>query len=101
MTFEFLNPTGCRTSRPPLRGRPGPMWPSSPRHLGRLGRSPLERRAAGTGFWLRTPVVTANSNSPRTAAMRRFSVAGAGPRRSASRMTFAPALGLGWACQAR
>ncbi|HEV2257032.1 MAG TPA: hypothetical protein VGS06_28190 [Streptosporangiaceae bacterium] len=75
---------GCRTSRPPLRGRPGPTCPSRPR---RAGRRPVDRRAAGTGFSARTPVITTNSNSPRTAAIRRFIVAGAAPRPAPSRTT--------------
>ena len=43
-----------------------------------------------------TPVITANSKSPRTAAMRRFCVAGAAPRRSDNRTTVEPAVRLGW-----
>jgi hypothetical protein len=52
------------------------MCPNRPR---RLGRSPVDRRAAGTGFSARTPVITANSNRPRTAAIHRFIVAGIAP----------------------
>ncbi len=38
----------------------------------------VARRAAGTGFDRRSPHITRYSNNPRTAATRRFIVAGAG-----------------------
>src|SRR5664280_1977578 len=53
------------------------MCPSGPR---RFARSPVERRAAGTGLSARKPLITAYSNSPRTAPTRRFIDAGAAPR---------------------
>ena len=70
---------GARTNRPaPRPDRPGPRWPSRPR---RCARTPVERRAAGTGFCAHTPATTAYSNNPRTAAIRRFIVAEAAPVR--------------------
>jgi hypothetical protein len=49
----------------------------------------------------RTPAITAYSNNPRTAAIRRFIVAGAGPRRSVRRTTFSFSLRLDFACQSK
>lgn len=74
------------------------MWPNIPRAL---GRNPVERRAAGTGLSARAPETTAYSNNPRTAAMRRFIVAGAGPRRADRRTTFWPTLLAALACQSK
>lgn len=54
-----------------MRGLPVETWPSRPR---RLARAPLDRRAVGTGFASQTPEITANSNSPRSAAIRWFIV---------------------------
>jgi hypothetical protein len=49
---------------------------------------------------LRAPASTAYSNSPRTAAIRRFIVAGAAPRRSRSATTTRPGVpGRGADCQ--
>jgi hypothetical protein len=62
---------GCRTSRPPARGRPGPRCPSGPRAT---GRSPCPRRGEGTGLSVRIPVITRYSNNARTAATRRLIV---------------------------
>jgi hypothetical protein len=53
------------------------------------------RRGEGTGLVATTPVITANSNRPLTAQIRRFIVAGAAPRHSASRTTVEPAVDLG------
>lgn len=64
-------------------------------------RSPLLRRAAGTELVITTPVITANSNCPRTAVIRQFCVAGAAPRRSDERTNIEPAARLGRACQSR
>ena len=89
---------GWRTSRPPVRWRLGEICPSSPR---RFGRRPDARRAAGTGLSERTPVCSAYSNNARTAAIRRFMVAGAAPRRSERRTTLAPAVDLVSACHSR
>ena len=68
---------GWRTSRPPDRGPHRDMTQQTVA----LPRSPDVRRAAGTGLSARAPTITRCSNRPRTAAMRRFIVAGAGPRR--------------------
>lgn len=54
-----------------------------------------ERRPDG-----RRPLITACSNRPRTAAIRRFIVAGAAPRRADSRTTRRPAV-AGCCCQSR
>ena len=61
----------------------------------------MDRRAAGTGFSARAPVITANSNRPRTAAIRRFIVAGIAPRVAPSRTTACPAVLTGRCCQSR
>ena len=58
------------------------------------------RRADGTGLSARIPAMTANSNNARTAAIRRFIVAGAGPRQAASGTTRTPRIDLG-RCQSR
>jgi hypothetical protein len=60
-----------------VRGRPDEMCPSRPR---RFARAPDERRATGTGQSSRAPEITANSNRPRTAAIRWFIVDAATPR---------------------
>lgn len=82
-----------------LASAPGPTRPEMAQHPRRMARSPDERRAAGTGFWLSCPVHTAYSNNPRTVAIRRFIVAGEAPG-PAKRTTLPPFLGRR-ACQSR
>jgi hypothetical protein len=90
---------GARTSRPRRPDGGDGRCPNVPR----CGdRSPELRRGAGTGLVEHIPVVTAYSHSPRTAAIRRFIVAGAAPRRSASWTTVEPAgVGVDRACQSK
>ena len=96
--LEGLGQPACLPRRRPPRGLLVPTCPSRPRWL---ARRPLDRRAAGTGLTSRTPLITANSNRPRTAAIRRFIVDGAAPRCSAGRTTRLPAVPAGRCCQAR
>ena len=58
-----------------------------------MARIPEDRRADGTGLWSHAPVITANSNSPRNAAIRWFIVDAAAPR-PVRRSTTLPAAGL-------
>lgn len=68
----------------------------------RVARRPEDRRAAGTGDSVRSPVITAYSNKPLTAAIRRFIVAGAAPRRRSIRTTTPPpGPGHGLDCHSR
>ena len=82
--FPAVAAAPAPAGRPDFGDEPGyaPAGPDAPKPAG----APRRR----TGLVVTTPVITANSNSPRTAAMRRFCVAGAAPRRSDNRTTVEP-----------